>query len=438
MRIAIIGTGIAGNAAAFALSSQAEIVVYEKELRPGGHSHTVDIDYEGERLSVDTGFIVYNELNYPDLTALFTHLGVETHPSTMGFSFSLDHGGLEWAGKGVGFWETADGLFAQRRNLLSLPFLRMLTEILRFNRISRADIDAGAVGDVSLGDYLARCGISSRLVRHYLAPMGAAIWSTPAQDILDFPARNFLAFFNNHRLLHPDAERPVWRSVKGGSRRYVEKITQGYRKQMRLGCAVVDVTRTPTGAIVTDSHGNKDRFDQVVFACHSDEALAALSDASAEERAVLSAVRYRPNVVYLHRDPALMPRSRRAWASWNFLSWEPDAEKRDAAITYWMNALQGIDERYPVFVSLNPPQEPSPHLTFARYNCAHPQFDAAAFAAQALLDDIQGANHTWFCGAWTGYGFHEDGLRSGLNIGEALGARVPWRTVPAPMAQAAE
>jgi predicted NAD/FAD-binding protein len=438
VRIAIIGTGIAGNAAAFALSPCAEIAVYEKDLRPGGHSHTIDVDYEGTRLSVDTGFIVYNELNYPDLTALFAHLDVETHPSTMGFSFSLDRGKMEWAGKGVGFWETADGLFAQRKNLLSLPFVHMLTEILRFNRVSREDLEADALGDISLGDYLARRGISSRLIRHYLAPMGAAIWSTPAHDMLGFPAQNFLSFFNNHRLLHPDAERPIWRSVIGGSRRYVEKITQGYRRQMRLGCAVVSVERTPAGVIVTDSSGHRDRFDQVVFGCHSDEALEILADPTEDERAILGAIQYRPNVAYLHRDPALMPKQKRAWSSWNFLSWEPDAHKNDAAITYWMNALQGIDEKYPLFVSLNPPCEPASHLTFARYNCAHPQFDARAFAAQKRLDDIQGVKRTWFCGAWTGYGFHEDGLRSGLDVGEALGAPVPWRPVPASLAQAAE
>lgn len=438
MRIAIIGTGIAGNGAAFALSQRAEVVVYEKDIRPGGHSHTVEVDYEGVRIPVDTGFIVFNELNYPDLTALFAHLGVETHASTMGFSFSLDRGKLEWAGKGQGFWETADGLFAQRKNALKLPFLHMLTEILRFNKVSQADLAADALGDMSLGDYLAHRKIAPRLVRHYLAPMGAAIWSTPARSMLDFPARNFLTFFNNHRLLHPDAERPIWRSVVGGSRRYVEKITQGYRKQMRLGCAVVAVERTPSGVIVTDSSGHRDRFDQIVFACHSDEALEILSDASDAEREILGAVRYRPNVAYLHRDPSLMPRARRAWSSWNFLSWEPDADRHDAAITYWMNALQGIDKKYPLFVSLNPPCEPAPHLTFARYNCAHPQFDARAFAAQDRLDDIQGVKRTWFAGAWTGYGFHEDGLRSGLKVGEALGASMPWRSVPAPLAQAAE
>ncbi len=438
VRIAIIGTGIAGNAAAYALSQRAEIAVYEKDIRPGGHSHTIDVDYEGTRIPVDTGFIVYNELNYPELTALFAHLNVETHQSKMGFSFSLDRGRMEWAGKGTGFFETADGLFAQRKNLLSLPYLRMLTEILRFNKVSRADLEADALGDMSLGQYLSHRRIAPRLVRHYIAPMGAAIWSTPAADMLDFPARNFLAFFNNHRLLHPDAERPLWRSVVGGSRCYVERMTQGFRKQMRLGHAVVSVERTPAGVVVTDSSGHRDRFDQVVFACHSDEALEILSDATEDERAILGAIRYRPNIAYLHRDPALMPRERRAWASWNFLSWEPDAHKSDAAISYWMNALQGIDERYPLFVSLNPPCEPASHLTFARYNCSHPQFDARAFAAQERLEDIQGVKRTWFAGAWTGYGFHEDGLRSGLRVGEALGASLPWRPVPALLAQAAE
>jgi len=443
VRIAIIGTGIAGNAAAYALSGRADIVVYERELRPGGHSHTVEIDYDGARIAVDTGFIVYNELNYPDLTALFAHLGVETHPSTMGFSFSRDDGRTEWAGKGTGFWQTADGLFAQRRNLLSLPHLRMLADIMRFNGVARADLAAGRLDGLSLGDYLATRRIGSRLIEHYIAPMGAAIWSMPARALLDFPAQNFVAFFNNHRLLHPDSERPVWRTVVGGSRTYVERLTRPFRQRIRLGSPAVSVARMPQGVIVTDASGHRDRFDQVVFACHSDEALALLDDATADERAILGAIRYRGNAVYLHRDASLMPRARRAWASWNVLHWTPQADRHNAAITYWMNALQGIDASRPLFVSLNPPRPPAPDLTFARYECAHPQFDAAAFAAQQRLDDIQGVRRSWFCGAWTGYGFHEDGLRSGLTVAEALGGAAPWRSeswraMPPVLAQAAE
>jgi hypothetical protein len=290
--------------------------------------------------------------------------------------------------------------------------------------------------------------------------MGAAIWSAPPGRILEFPAENFVAFFNNHRLLQYD--RPVWRSVKGGSRRYVEKLVAGFGGQLRLGCAVTSIARTSCGVIIQDSHGRRDAFDHVVMASHSDQTLAMLSDASSDEHAILGDIGYAPNVVYLHRDKRLMPKRRHAWASWNFLRWQRQgttgsgtaaplgsggaapwgsggaAPFNDVAVTYWMNALQGIDEKKPLFVSLNPPFAPDPALTFGRYTCDHPQYTPAAFAAQKRLGDIQGRRHTWFCGAWTGYGFHEDGLRSGLAVAQSLGASVPWRAPPPELAQAAE
>jgi predicted NAD/FAD-binding protein len=267
--------------------------------------------------------------------------------------------------------------------------------------------------------------------------MGAAIWSTPARAMLDFPAENFVAFFINHRLLQND--RPTWRTVKGGSRCYVEKLTSAFPDRLRLGCAVTSIERTPHGVIVHDSHGRSDSYDHVVLASHSDQALAMLSDADNRERAVLGAIGYASNVLYLHRDIRLMPKRRRAWASWNFLRWQrKDAAENDVAVTYWMNRLQGIDGNKPLFVSLNPPFEPAAALTFGKFMCDHPQFNAAAFAAQKRLAEIQGRRHTWFCGAWTGYGFHEDGLRSGLAVAEALGAAVPWREAPPELAQAAE
>jgi predicted NAD/FAD-binding protein len=437
MRIAIVGTGIAGNAVAYALARRHHITLYERELRPGGHSHTIEIDYDGRRIAVDTGFIVYNELNYPDLTALFDQIGVETLPSQMSFSVSAYGGQFEWMGGGQRFSETLNGVFAQRSNLLSIPFWMMLRDMLRFNRQCLADRAAGRLRGLTLGAYLELRGYSQRLMRDYLVPMGAAIWSTPVDEMLDFPAENFVAFFDNHRLLHDD--RPVWRTVRGGSREYVEKLTAPFRDRIRLGAAVTAIERTRGGAIVTDSLGHRDRYDQVVIAAHSDQALAMLSDPSEAECAVLGAIRYRPNAVYLHRDARLMPKRRRAWASWNFIRGNGRGEARgDVAITYWMNALQHIDADCPLFVSLNPPFEPEPGLTFARFACEHPQFDAAAFAAQARLDDIQGVNRTWFCGAWTGYGFHEDGLRSGLAVAEKLGGGAAWRASGSHYAEAAE
>jgi uncharacterized protein len=437
MRVAVIGTGIAGNAAASTLSKRYPVTVYDREIRPGGHSHTVTIDYDGTQLAVDIGFIVYNELNYPDLTALFAHLGVETVESCMSFAVTADAGRFEWKGGGSNWRETARGLFAQPRNLLSPSYLRMLRDILTFNTKSVEDHAAGRLAGLTLGDYFAERKFAPRLLTDYLAPMGAAIWSAPAAEMLDFPAENFVAFFKNHRLLQYD--RPVWRTVKGGSRRYVEKMISSFRDRIRLGCAVTSIERTPHGVIVHDSRGGRDSYDHVVIASHSDQALAMLSDADDRERAILGAIGYAPNTVYLHRDIRLMPKRAHAWASWNFLRWRREgAAANDVAVTYWMNRLQGIDNDKPLFVSLNPPFAPAAELTLGKYMCEHPQYNARAFAAQRRLGEIQGRRRTWFCGAWTGYGFHEDGLRSGLAVAEALGAAVPWREPPPALAQAAE
>jgi predicted NAD/FAD-binding protein len=437
MRVAVIGTGIAGNAAAWALSKRYPVTVYDRDLRPGGHSHTVTIDYDGKPLAVDIGFIVYNELNYPDLTALFAHLGVATIESSMSFAVTADAGRFEWKGGGNTWRDTAEGLFAQPKNLLSPSYLWMLRDILTFNTQSIEDYGAGKLAGVTLGEYFARRHFAPRLLTDYLAPMGAAIWSAPSDQMLDFPAENFVAFFSNHRLLQYD--RPVWRTVKGGSRRYVEKLTSAFRDRLRLGCAVTSVQRTSHGVVVNDSHGGRESYDHIVIAAHSDQALAMLFDPSDQERAILGGIRYAPNIVYLHRDIRLMPKRRRAWASWNFLRWQREGTSvNDVAVTYWMNELQGIDDDKPLFVSLNPPFAPDPALTFGKYICDHPQYNAAAFAAQKRLGEIQGKRHTWFCGAWTGYGFHEDGVRSGLAVAEALGATVPWRAPPPELAQAAE
>jgi predicted NAD/FAD-binding protein len=389
------------------------------------------------RQSVDTGFIVYNELNYPDLKALFGHLGVETVESCMSFAVTANDGGFEWKGGGTTWFETAKGLFAQPRNILSSSYLWMLRDILSFNHQSVEDYKAGRLAGLTLGDYFRRNHFAPRLLTDYLAPMGAAIWSAPAAEMLSFPAENFVAFFNNHRLLHHD--RPVWRTVKGGSNRYVEKLTAAFADRMRLGCAVTSIERTPRGVVVHDSRGSSDTYDHVVIASHSDQALGMLVDADQGERDILGAIGYAPNTVYLHRDQRLMPKRQRAWASWNFLRWQRrTAAENDVAVTYWMNKLQGIDLDKPLFVTLNPPFVPAPELTFGTYICDHPRYNAAAFAAQKRLGEIQGRRHTWFCGAWTGYGFHEDGLRSGLAVAEALGAIAPWRPATPQLAQAAE
>jgi predicted NAD/FAD-binding protein len=431
MRIAVIGSGIAGNSAAWALAERYDVTLYERRNRPGGHSATVDIDYDGTPLSVDTGFIVYNELTYPNFTALLEHLGVASEASDMSFALSLDGGTCEWSGCNL------NTVFGQRRNIFSPRFHWMLREVLRFNRQCLADRAAGHLAGLSLADYLGWRRFSQGFARNYLLPMGAAIWSTPPAEMLAFPAETLVAFFENHRLVHTD--RPVWRTVSGGSRSYVERLVQPLGNRLRLGTEVKRVWRAAGKVHVVDASGNEDVFDRVVMASHTDQTLAMLIDATPEERNILSAVPYRSNRVYLHRDPALMPRRKRVWASWNYLaSSAPGADSRDVSVSYWMNRLQNLPADKPLFVSLNPPEAPRADLVFGTYTYDHPQFTRDAMAAQRALDQIQGENHIWFCGAWCGYGFHEDGLRAGLDVARAIGCDIPWRVDHDGRAQPAE
>ena len=415
MKIAVIGSGISGNVAAYYLSRRHDVTLFEKRDRLGGHSATVDIAYHhpDDRMSVDTGFIVYNELNYPGLTRLFAELGVETEQSNMSFGFSANSGALEWSGQSL------SSVFAQKRNLLNPFFWRMLRDIFRFNKAAALDHEAGLSGDETLGEWLDRYGFSKSFRNRYLLPMGAAIWSTPASEIEAFPARNFLHFFYNHRLINHD--RPQWRTVRGGSREYVKKLSAASAAQTILNAQVTSVERHDNRVFV-HANGQEEAFDQVVFATHSDQALAALTDAGPEERAILSAVRYLPNQVYLHCDDRLMPKRRNVWSAWNYLTDGQLAQDGTMTVSYWMNLLQNLDNDKPVFVTLNPAVPPAAEKTFGHFVYDHPQFDKAALRAQETLDTIQGMNGVWFCGAWTGYGFHEDGLQSAIRVCEGLEA----------------
>lgn len=417
-RIAIIGSGISGAAAAWALDPTHDVTLFEASTSAGGHTATVDIDYDGTPVSVDTGFIVYNELNYPLLTALFQHLQVKTHTSEMSFALSLDDGELEWSGQSYG------ALFAQRRNLVSPGFYWMLREVLRFNKQCLTDRKDGLLHDRTIGDYIEWRGFSARFRDDYLVPMGAAIWSTPRAKMLDFPALAFVNFFDNHRLIYQD--RPHWRTVTGGSKNYLSKLLAPLGNRVRLGEAAVKARREHGEVTIKLSSGRSETFDHAVFAGHSDQTLGILADASDDERDILSAVKFRPNRVVLHRDPTLMPKRRAAWSAWNYLRSSRQGGEPEITMTYWMNRLQGIHETKPLFVSLNPEKEPETGTVFGEWTYEHPQFDAAALAAQKRLSFIQGRWNCYFAGAWTGYGFHEDGLRSGLEAAAALGARVPW------------
>ena len=421
MKIAIIGSGISGLGAAWLLNDHHDITVYEKASRLGGHSNTVDVDYDGQSIAVDTGFIVYNELNYPNLTSLFRHLDVTTEESDMSFSFSSPRVASEWCG------DSLDTVFTYRRNVLRPQFLGMLGNILRFNKVSISDLNENLLADMSLGTYLEHRGFGGAFCDHYLLPMGAAIWSTSLRDMLDFPAASFIRFFANHRLINASSERPQWRTVSGGSRTYVERLSAAFRDRVRLDARIATVSRAPNGVAIQHQDGHEDLFDHVILACHSDEALALLSDPSDQEQTLLGSIRYSSNSAILHRDASLMPRRQKAWGSWNYMrELNPAADEKPASVTYWMNRLQNIDRRTPLFVSLNPPQEPDPALTFQSFEYMHPLYDKPALMAQTQLGELQGVQNTWFCGAYFGYGFHEDGLASGLDVAERLGAKRPW------------
>ncbi|TCR63054.1 hypothetical protein EV560_109148 [Bosea sp. BK604] len=418
MRIAVIGAGISGLSAAWLLGQGHEVVLFEAAPRLGGHANTVRIAGDDGETPVDTGFIVYNEATYPNFVALMEHLRVATQPTEMSFAVSLDQGRLEYSGTGVA------GLFAQRSNLVRPRFWSMLQDIIRFYRTASRDALAGGAANLSLGDYIAAGGYGAAFRDDHLLPMAAAIWSAPCAEILSYPAAAFLRFHHNHGLLQL-TDRPVWRTVTGGSSVYVQRLRSAFSGEVRAGSPVRQVQRAANGVTLM-GEGWNETFDHVVFATHADQTLAMLADPARAETEALGAFRYNRNRAVLHGDEALMPRRRRAWASWNHLG---DLSRPDAcAVTYWMNRLQGLPHERPFFVTLNPPDRLRADSILHEEIYEHPLFDAAALAAQERLWALQGARRSWFCGAYFGSGFHEDGLQAGLAVGEALGGvRRPWR-----------
>ena len=411
-RIAVIGSGISGLGAAWALKDTADVVVFERDSRAGGHACTHVFDYDGHETAVDLGFIVYNGLNYPNLIGFFDALGVETQASDMSFAVS-DPDGWEWA-------STLNGLFAQRRNLINPEFHTFWRTILRFNDLARTELAADAIQDTTLSAWLDRHGFDTAFRNNYVLPMGAAIWSTPEDKLLNFPAQSFFRFFDNHRLMHK--ERPKWRTVSGGSRHYVEKVREQLGSRIRLNTPAERISPFGDKVAVASTSGGMEIFDEVILAAHSNETLDLVSEHYEDQAFLLRSVRYRPNRIFLHRDESLMPQRKAAWASWNVLKQNAD----DICLTYWMNKLQGLPMERPVFITLNPGEPPAPELTFHEYSFDHPQFDAAAEAAVRSITRVQGKDGLWFAGAWMGRGFHEDGLKSGLAAALSLGGSVPW------------
>ncbi|MEL6583875.1 MAG: FAD-dependent oxidoreductase [Pseudomonadota bacterium] len=425
----MIGSGIAGMGAAYALSKQYDVTLYEAADRFGGHANTVNATVNGREIAVDTGFIVYNYRNYPNLTGLFEHLGVPTKWSDMSFGLSVNEGALEYA------CDNLDQIFAQRLNALNPRMLRGLLQILRFNKIAPEQMDSGALDGLSLREWIAQEGFNSWFRDCFVLPFGGAIWSTPTSDILDFPAKNFVMFFRNHDLMTGMQPMQRWRTVDGGSREYVSRLIAALGTRAVKNTPVKAVTRRGGLPVVHFENGDEKVFDQVVLATHGPQANALLSDADTEERSILSVFQTADNRAVLHSDPALMPKRRKVWSSWNFLSGGAQADAgRPAPVTYWMNRLQTVDRDYPLFVSLNPGTEPDPALVHQEFNYAHPLYNDATFKAQSEIDAIQGRGGVWYAGAWLGYGFHEDGLRAGLRVASSLGAAPAWaKDLPAPI-----
>lgn len=418
MKIAVVGSGVTGHGAALALAHAGkDVTLFEKEKRTGGHANTAQIDYAGKRIAVDTGFIVYNELNYPNLTALFEWAGVKTQESDMSFAVSSDNGAFEWSGRQD---NPFGGLFAQKRNLLKPSFYVFLQQILKFQKMARAAVADGSLEGLTLGQYVAQFG-SNRLRDDYIVPMGAAIWSMTLKETLSFPVESFLNFFENHKLLQWN--RPVWRTVSNGSQSYVKAVGEKLAGRIRTNCGIASLTREGDGVRLVDMHGEAHDFDAAILATSAPIALTMLADASDEERDVLRSFRVSDNRAVLHRDAALMPKRKAAWASWNVLK---EGDSGGAAVTYCMNRLQGVAPENPLFVTLNPFRPPAREAVFEDVAYQHPVYDARGLAGQKRLPAIQGKRKVWFAGAWTAYGFHEDGLRSGLTAAVALGGKLPW------------
>ncbi len=425
MRIAIIGGGVAGLSAAWSLSKNNQVVLYEAESRLGGHANTLDVDLEGVEVPVDAGFIVYNEQNYPNIMRLFDALDVRTQASDMSFAVSIGNGRFEYGG---GY----RALVAQPSNLMKPSYIRMLLDLKRF--YGEAGGHLGVMADArfqaqaqTIEEYLIHQGYSKDFAELHLLPMAAAIWSSSTNQIRQFPAESFIRFYQNHGLLNI-FDRPEWRTVSGGSRNYVRKIAATISEQVRLGCPVMSVDRSPAGVIITDKGGHQDHFDQLVLATHADSSLRMLgAGASTLERKILGGFTFQPNAVIIHTDGGLMPRRRSAWSSWNYLADDRNDGDRLVSLTYWMNLLQNLKTPRPLLISLNSIREPAPELVLGRITYRHPLMNPDTMRAQGELPGIQGHQNTWHCGAWCGHGFHEDGAQAGLAVAAALGSPAPWQ-----------
>ena len=418
-RIAVIGAGIAGLSSAWLLADRYKVTLFESADYFGGHSNTVDVTLEGITSPVDTGFLVHNDLTYPNLIQLFAHLGIAVHATDMSFGVSIESPDIEWAGTNLAT------VFAQRSNILRPKFLSMLRDILRFNRNPEHYLSQVRNTSYTLAQLLEKEKFGQAMQDWYLLPMAAAIWSSTVKDILDFPAENFLAFCINHRLLQIE-NRPKWKTVLGGSREYVKAMLEKIH-DARLNCCVQAVTRQ-NGSVRIDSVAGSESFDGVIFACHA-PTTQRLLDVTESEREVLSGFRYQPNHAVLHTDIHLLPRRKKVWSAWNYMAATGSGAERPVAVSYLINQLQPLPFKTPVIVTLNPHRMPDPAHIIQEFEYEHPVLDMQAARSQKLLSTIQGQQNAWFCGAWAGYGFHEDGLKAALRVMRDFDVLPPWDPV---------
>ena len=416
MKIAVIGAGISGLGAAYLLHRHHDITLYEREEYLGGHSRTKIARYDEVEIPVDTGFIVFNYRNYPHLSGLFKHLHVPVKKSDMSFAATVQNNSIEWGARSV------NAVFGQRSNLFRPAFWAMIRDIFRFNREAVKLLETKE--DITLGALLDRLKMGEWFRQYFLLPIGGAIWSTPLQAMLEFPAYTFVEFFHKHGLLTIN-DQPQWYTVEGGSREYVKRLAQPFAEQALTNCAAARITRHGGKVQVKDVQGREQEYDQLVLACHAPEALALLEDVSEQERKVLEAFRTQPNRVVLHKDASQMPMRKSCWASWVYRREEHSPEDV-LTVTYWMNRLQNIDNRYPLFVTLNPVTPIAEELIIDEGVLHHPVYSQEAVKGQKEMKELQGQRATWFCGAYLRYGFHEDGLGSAVDVAKALGAEVPW------------
>lgn len=422
-RIAIIGTGIAGLACGRFLSRKHDVTLFEKDDRIGGHSHTVLVDEGEQKIPVDTGFMVYNEVTYPLLTRLFRELDVMTKPTSMSFSVQHVGEGLEFNGASLNL------LFGQRKNLLSVRYWRMLTRIARFNRETVEELANPRFGEMPLRDYVKARGYGDDFLQWYLSPMAAAVWSSPPERIEEFPARTLMRFWHNHGFLGLDTQHP-WRTVTGGSRRYVERLILPFQNNIRRGVGVKSVSSLPGGVRLTLNDGELKDFDRVVIAAHGDQAFSLLGDATDLEKLLLGKFHYQTNEAVLHTDARFMPKTRRCWAAWNYRIDSAENGSFRHSTHYWMNQLQGVSEQEQYFVSINPPAAPAEESVKRKLVYEHPLFDLDAVSAQNRLPELHAAGNDtrrYFCGAWQRYGFHEDGLWSAVNVCQEILGGDPWQ-----------